>query len=108
MVSWREGERFLRTLSCDKNINRRRAALVFLTTPVRKSADKRLAALAFEVIDALKPERDIIITKAVSWLLRSMVQHHKRAVAAYIKENRHLLPALAVRETTRKIATGRK
>jgi 3-methyladenine DNA glycosylase AlkD len=68
----------------------------------------RLAGLAFEVIETLKPERDIIITKAVSWLLRSMVQLHQRAVAGYINENRHSLPAIAVRETKRKIATGRK
>jgi 3-methyladenine DNA glycosylase AlkD len=106
--NWREWERFIRALSRDPNINKRRAALVFLTTPVRKSDDKRLAALAFEVIERLKPERDIIITKAVSWLLRSMVQHHKRAVAACIDANRRSLPAIAVRETTRKIATGRK
>jgi 3-methyladenine DNA glycosylase AlkD len=108
LANWRGWQRFIRALSRDKNINKRRAALVFLTAPVRYSDDKRLAALGFETIEALKPERDVIITKAVSWLLRSMVQHHQRAVATYIKENRHLLPAIAVRETTRKITTGRK
>lgn len=108
VANWPEWKRFIRTLSRDKNINKRRAALVFLTTPGRKSDDERLAALAFETIEALKQERDIIITKAVSWLLRSMVLLHKRAVSAYIKENRRSLPAIAVRETTRKIATGRK
>jgi 3-methyladenine DNA glycosylase AlkD len=108
LAHWRKWERFIRALSRDKNINKRRAALVFLTAPVRYSDDERFAVLAFDVIEALKPERDIIITKAVSWLLRSMVQRYKRAVAGYIKENRHSLPAIAVRETTRKIATGRK
>jgi 3-methyladenine DNA glycosylase AlkD len=108
LANWSEWERFVRSLSRDKNINKRRAALVFLTAPVRYSDDERLVALAFEIIDTLKPERDIMITKAVSWLLRSMVQRHKRAVAAYIKENRSSLPAVAVRETNRKIATGRK
>jgi len=98
--------RFIRKLSLDKNINKRRAALVFLTVPIRYSEDKRLAALAFEVIEKLKPERHIMITKAVSWLLRSMVRHHQRAVAAYVRENRHSLPAIAVRETTRKIHDG--
>jgi 3-methyladenine DNA glycosylase AlkD len=108
LAAWNEWKRFIRALSRDKNINKRRAALVFLTGPVRYSSDVRLAALGFEIIEALKPEREIIITKAVSWLLRSMLQHHKRAVTAYIKENRDSLPAIAVRETTRKIATGRK
>jgi 3-methyladenine DNA glycosylase AlkD len=108
LADWSEWERFIRKLSRDKNINKRRAALVFLTVPLRYSEDQRLAALGFEVIEKLKPERHIMITKAVSWLLRSMVRHHERAVAAYIRENRHSLPAIAVRETTRKITTGRK
>jgi hypothetical protein len=42
-------------------------ALVFLTAPVRYSGDKRLADLGFEVIHMLQHEREIIITKAVSW-----------------------------------------
>jgi 3-methyladenine DNA glycosylase AlkD len=101
-------ERFIAALARHKNINKRRAALVFLTAPLRRSEDKRLAELGFRTIEMLKSERAIIITKAVSWLLRSMVAHHQRAVAAYIKENHNSLPAIAVRETTRKIATGRK
>jgi 3-methyladenine DNA glycosylase AlkD len=104
----REWERFITALARDKNINKRRAALVFLTAPLRRSDDKKLADLGFRTIEMLKAERAIIITKAVSWLLRSMVAHNRRAVAAYIKENHHSLPAIAVRETTRKIATGRK
>ena len=108
LSDWSLWVRFIRKLSRDKNLNKRRAALVFLTVPVRYSEDKRLAALGFEVIEKLKPERHIMITKAVSWLLRSMVRHHERAVAAYVRENRHSLPAIAVRETTRKITTGRK
>jgi 3-methyladenine DNA glycosylase AlkD len=105
---WKRWEVFVRKLSRDKNINKRRAALVLLTGPVRYSADKRLAVLAFEVVETLKGERDIIITKAVSWLLRSLTENHKRAVADYINRNRQSLPAIAVRETTRKIETGRK
>jgi 3-methyladenine DNA glycosylase AlkD len=105
---WPAWKRFIKRLARDRNINKRRAALVFLTTAARKSDDARLAALALETIEALKLEREIIITKAVSWLLRSMVMQHKARVAAYIKENRDSLPAIAVRETSRKIATGRK
>jgi 3-methyladenine DNA glycosylase AlkD len=108
LASWPEWQRFIRALSRDKNINKRRAALVFLTAPVRNSDDQRLAELSFEMIEELKPDRDKMITKAVSWLLRSMVRRHKRAVSTYIRENRHSLPAIAVRETARKIATGLK
>jgi len=108
LANRREWERFIAALARHKNINKRRAALVFLTGPLRRSKDQRLAELGFRTIEMLKSERAIIITKAVSWLLRSMVAHHRLAVAAYIKENHHLLPAIAVRETNRKIATGRK
>lgn len=108
LANWPKWERFILALSRDRNINKRRAALVFLTTPVRNSNDKRLADLGFEVIRVLQPEREIIISKAVSWLLRSMVRHHQRLVAAYLKKNLSSLPAVAVRETRRKIATGRK
>jgi hypothetical protein len=96
LADWGEWERFVRALSRDKNINKRRAALVFMTAPLRYSEDKRLAALGFEVVESLKVERHI------------MVKHHKRAVAGFVKQNRDSLPAIAVRETTRKIATGRK
>jgi 3-methyladenine DNA glycosylase AlkD len=108
LANWRGWERFILALSRDRNINKRRAALVLLTAPVRDSNDKRLADLGFEVIRLLQPEREIIITKAISWLLRSMVRHHERVVAAYLKKNLSSLPAVAVRETRRKIATGRK
>src|SRR6516225_5316855 len=108
LANWPAWERLIRGLSRDRNINKRRAALVLLTAPVRYSDDKRLSELGFEVIRALQPEREIIITKAVSWLLRSMVRYHKGAVSAYLKKNQSSLPAVAVRETRRKIATGRK
>jgi len=108
LANWHGWERFIRKLSRDRNINKRRAALVFLTAPLRYSDDKRLADLCVEVIRVLQHEREIIITKAVSWLLRSMVRHHQRVVAAYLNKNLSSLPAVAVRETRRKMATGRK
>jgi 3-methyladenine DNA glycosylase AlkD len=106
--SWTEWRKFIRRLSRDQNINKRRAALVFLTGPARTSNDARIVELAFEIIDRLKAEREIIITKAISWLLRNLVQHHKRDVAHYIDRNSDTLPAIGVREAARKIKTGRK
>jgi 3-methyladenine DNA glycosylase AlkD len=108
IADWHGWERFIGNLSRDENINKRRAAPVFLTTPVRDSDDERLASLAFQTVETLKSEREIIITKALSWLLRSMVKHHKPMVASYVKARRDSLPAIAVRETIRKIQTGRK
>jgi 3-methyladenine DNA glycosylase AlkD len=102
---WRE---LIDRLTRDPNINRRRAALVLLCTPTRTSDDPRFADLAFQVIGALARERDILITKAVSWLLRSMTARHAAAVAAYLDAHRAVLPAIALRETRAKLASGTK
>lgn len=108
LADWPAWNRFLRKLATHKNINRRRASLVFLTRPVHTSKDPRFARRAFRNIDSLKHEREIMITKAVSWLLRSLVTNHRKAVAEYVAHSRETLPAVAVRETLRKIKTGRK
>jgi 3-methyladenine DNA glycosylase AlkD len=95
-------------LSKSKNINKRRASLVFLCSTVAHSADARLAEIAFANIDRLKREKDIIITRAISWLLRSMVKLHRKALTLYLKDNAVSLPAIALRETKVKLKTGRK
>jgi len=105
---WAGWKGLLTRLSRDANINKRRAALVLLTGPVRYSDDARLSDLSFALIERLKGERDILITKAVSWLLRNLTLRHKQEVAAYLKANGASLPPIAVRETTRKLKTGTK
>lgn len=94
--------------SKSKNINKRRAALVFLCSPLSKHSDARLAELAIDNIDRLKHEKEILITKAISWLLRSLVKFHKKLVSDYTNRNKSTLPAIAVRETLVKIETGKK
>ena len=82
---------------------------MLLTGPARASADPRIRDLAFETIDRLKAEKPILITKAVSWLLRALAErHHKREVAAYLDVHAAALPAIAVRETRRKLQTGQE
>jgi 3-methyladenine DNA glycosylase AlkD len=107
-VDWPAWRGLVRRLGRDANINRRRAALVLLTRPTRLSSDPRYRDLALEIIEQLKAERPILITKAVSWLLRSMAGHHGAAVAAYLDANAATLPAVAVRETRTKLRTGTK
>lgn len=63
---------------------------------------------AFENILTLCGEKDILITKAISWLLRSLIKHHKYAVQEFLDENHEQLPPIAVRETIQKLKTGRK
>lgn len=98
----------LRQLNRDKNISKRRASLVLLNKAVGQSNDQRLADLAFENIDHLKEEKDILITKAISWLLRSLINNHRNRVEEYLKSNVNSLPKIALRETTRKLQTGKK
>lgn len=106
--NWLEWEKLIKKLARDKNINKRRASLVLLTGVVAKSNDKRLSDLAFEIIDRLKSEKDILITKAISWLLRDLTYLHKRQLEDYLKTNADSLPKIAVRETKRKLLTGKK
>lgn len=91
-----------------KNINKRRASIVFLCSPLSKSDDPRLADIALANIDKLKGEKEIIITRAISWVLRSMIKHHRKAVMNYIGENEDSLPKIALRETRTKLKTGKK
>jgi 3-methyladenine DNA glycosylase AlkD len=108
LAAWPEWSAWLRRLAADPNINKRRASLVLLTGPVRRSGDPRLLELSLENLAALQAERPILITKAVSWLLRNMIAQHRDAVVRYLDANRAALPAIAVREVSTKLETGRK
>ena len=108
LADWPAWRRLIDRLSRDENINKRRAALVLLNGPVHYSADPRFRDLAFIVLERLKAERPILITKAVSWLLRSMITRHRDAVVVYIDANEASLPAIALRETRTKLKTGTK
>jgi 3-methyladenine DNA glycosylase AlkD len=105
---WDEWVPFLRRLSEDTNINKRRASIVLLLKPVRESTDARLLNLALENVERLKSEKDMLITKAVSWILREATKQHHAAIEKYVKENAASLPAIAVRETRKKLTTGKK
>ncbi len=108
LTNWTAWKRLLDKLASDGNINKKRASLVLLTKPVRDSADKRLATQAFSNIEKLKYHREILVTKAVSWLLRDLTKHHKQKVQEYLNRNEESLPKIAIRETKTKILTGKK
>lgn len=108
LADWPAWRAMLTALADDPNRNRRRAALVLLTGPVKASADERLKAAAFANIERLGGERDPLIAKAVSWLLRALCTHHRDAVADLLERRSAALPAIAVRETRAKLATGVK
>jgi 3-methyladenine DNA glycosylase AlkD len=102
---WREQ---LQQFSKSKNINKRRASLVLLCSPLRNIIDRKLADTALENVDRLKNEKDILITKAISWVLRTMEKHYRPLLIEYLHENKETLPKIAVRETMIKLNTGLK
>jgi 3-methyladenine DNA glycosylase AlkD len=108
LARWDEWGPFLDALSQEEAITLRRASLVLLLTPVRESPDERLRDRAFANLARLEHERDPLITKAISWLLRSLIIHHRDAVAACLHAHATTLPAIALRETRRKLETGKK
>jgi len=108
LSDWKNWRKLLLQLNKDKNINKRRASLVLLIKSLRESKSKKLEKFAFKQVDKLKKEEDKLITKAISWILREMIKKHKKAVADYLGNNKSSLPAIAVRETSHKLTTGKK
>jgi 3-methyladenine DNA glycosylase AlkD len=108
LEDWAAWKKLLIKLNKSKNINKRRASIVLLCKPLTRSEDERLSRQAFQLIDMLKHEKEVLITKAISWTLRSMVKLHKSDLKKYIDKNKASLPAIAVRETLMKLKTGRK
>jgi 3-methyladenine DNA glycosylase AlkD len=107
--NWKEWELYLKAFSNDKRyIQKRRASVVLLNKAVEQSNDERLACLAFNNLNNIKSEQDILITKAVSWILRSSIKNHRAQVEKYLEENKDILPKIAVRETQNKLRTGKK
>jgi 3-methyladenine DNA glycosylase AlkD len=108
LANWPAWEKVIKHFSGSSDISKRRASLVLLVKSVRNSSDKKLAGLALANIERLKGEKDVLITKAISWLLRSLIKHHRQNVENCLKRNHGSLPAIALRETSRKLKTGKK
>jgi 3-methyladenine DNA glycosylase AlkD len=105
---WSEWKKFLLKLNKSKNIQQRRASLVLLCKALRHSEEEKVVNLAIDLIDNLKQEKEILITKAVSWVLRSMYKNHKENLAKYLNKNKDSLPKIAYREALNKVLTGKK
>jgi 3-methyladenine DNA glycosylase AlkD len=105
---WEKWKPLLKKFAASKNIHKRRASLVLLCSPVRYCEESEMAEVALANIDKLKSEKAILITKAISWLLRSMIKLHRREVVGYLRQNKNSLPKIAVRETQKVLLTGKK
>ncbi len=108
LFRWKEWEKTINKFAKDKNIQIRRASLVLQCKSVRGSGDPKLRKLAYETIEKLKGEKDVLITKAISWILRSLAVKNGKETLAFLEKNQDSLPKIAYRETTRKITTGKK
>lgn len=108
LADWDNWQAFLYQLAQDDNINKRRASLVLLTYPITNSSDERLIQQALNNVDMLKHENDKLITKAISWVLRKGIKQHRNQIENYLDQNVDTLPAIAIRETRKKLLTGKK
>jgi len=108
VAQWKIWKPQLSKFAKSKNISKRRASLVLLCSPLRKVHDDRLAAQTLATVEILKHENEILITKAISWVLRSMVKHYRKELELYLKHHGDTLPKIALRETTVKLKTGVK
>jgi 3-methyladenine DNA glycosylase AlkD len=106
--NWKKWKPLIKRMVKDENIHKRRASLVLLCSPLSHSDDADAASTAFSNMKQLQGEQHVLITKAISWLLRSMVKHHKKAVEDFVHEHADTLPKIAVRETLVKLKTGKK
>jgi len=106
--NWRVWKKLLVQLSKSKNVNKQRASLVLLCSPLRHITDHEMSQTALNITDRLRNEKDIRITKAISWILRSMIKHYRPLVVEYLNENSEHIPKIAVRETMMKLNTGTK
>jgi 3-methyladenine DNA glycosylase AlkD len=71
-AQWTDWKKIIDQCSKSKNINKRRASLVLFCSPLRSSTDEKLAISALKIVDRLKSEKDRLITKAISWVLRTL------------------------------------
>lgn len=108
LARWAEWQKAIKRFSKDKNIQLRRASLVLQVKPARESDNPKLRKLAYETIEKLKHEKEVLITKAISWLLRELTRQNKQEVLQYLGENKDSLPKIVYRETMKKIKTGKK
>ena len=87
---------------------KKRGELVLLCKSLRQSDDLRLLDQALTTVSSLTLEKDVLITKAISWVLRSAIKNHPSEIKIFLEQNKSILPRIAYRETSKKLTTGKK
>jgi 3-methyladenine DNA glycosylase AlkD len=110
--AWRESQvSDARVLRWTRSKNRwwRRAALVCTVFLNRKSQGGRGdTPRTLAVCEQLVKDRDDMVVKAMSWALRDLIAHDRKAVERFLGKHDAHLPALVKREVRNKLTTGRK
>jgi 3-methyladenine DNA glycosylase AlkD len=110
LVALDPGHRFglLEAMAGDPHPWTRRVALVACTRLARVEGAAALWPRVAGLLLELAGDREAALPKAGSWVLRSWLAPCPREVAAFVDRHAGRLPALAVRETRAKLATGTK
>jgi 3-methyladenine DNA glycosylase AlkD len=110
--AWREGrltDRAVEQWARSPNPWWRRTALAS-TVPLnlRSRGGDGDAARTLKICEILAHDRHPAVEKALSWALRSLIQHDHPGVAAFLRRHGEHLSARVVREVRSKLETGRK
>jgi 3-methyladenine DNA glycosylase AlkD len=100
--------RLVEAMAADPHPWTRRLALVACTRLARAADAGRWWPRVAGLLLALASDREAALPKASSWVLRSWLGPCPAEVAAFVDANAATLPAVAVRETRTKLATGAK
>ncbi len=92
----------------DENVWLRRVAVVATIEFNDWKNDKANPELTFKLIDVVKEDKHPMITKAVSWAIRTLIKEHKDEVATYMEKNSSVLAKHVVREVNNKLTSGLK
>jgi 3-methyladenine DNA glycosylase AlkD len=85
----------------------RRSAIVSLLQLIRKKQIEAKEVLG--MIDQIKKDKDPMIQKAISWVLREMIRAgYKKEVEKYLNQNKSIFATYVVREVDNKLRTGLK
>ncbi len=110
--AWRAGQLSdTRVLRWTRSQSRwwRRAALVCTVSLNRKTwGGTGDTPRTLAVCEVLAGDRDDMVAKGLSWALRDLIAHDRRAVEQFLQKHEGELPALVKREVRSKLTTGRK
>ena len=98
----------LASMAADPHPWTRRVALVACTRLARAGDAAELWPRVAELLLGLAGDREAALPKASSWVLRSWLVPCPEEVAAFVGRHQGRLPAVAVRESRAKLATGTK